>query len=98
MYYDENEIIHESEENIRENLYLDSDDCFWNEWKGDIIKTIRKYEDYFGSTLKNRVNWGYVLESDVQNEIDYLAECGIKLIVVAKENGLIIYKKEKLEV
>lgn len=89
-------LLHESENNIRENLYLGNDDydCFWQEWKTDIIKTIRKYEN----KLKNKIKWSYVLKSDLQNEIDYLAECGIKLIVLANENGLIIYEKKEMEV
>lgn len=92
MKYD---ILHESENNIRENLYLENDefDEFWNEWKNDIVKTIRKYEN----KLKNKIEWAYVLESDIENEIDYLLECGKKLVVLARENGLIIYAKTKLK-
>ena len=88
-------ILRESEDTIRENLYLSCEeyDDYWEEWKDDIIKTIRKYEDYFGD--ENFYNWSYCLESDFDHEQDFYNDDNIKLIKIANENGLIIYKKEQ---
>jgi hypothetical protein len=88
-------ILRESEDTIRENLYLSYEeyDEYWEEWKDDIIKTIRKYEDYFGD--ENFYNWSYCLESDFENEQDFYNDDNIKLIKIANENGLIIYKQEQ---
>lgn len=94
-YLTSENILRESEDTIRENLYLSYEeyDEYWEEWKDDIIKTIRKYEDYFGD--ENFYNWSYCLESDFDNEQDFYNDDNIKLIKIANEKGLIIYKKEQ---
>lgn len=88
-------MLRDSEDTIRENLYLSCEeyDEYWQEWKDDIIKTIRKYEDYFSD--KNFYNWAYCLESDFDNEQDFYNDENILLVKIANENGLIIYKKEQ---
>lgn len=88
--------MHDSEDTIRTNLYIDGEeyDEYWNEWKEDIIKTIRKYEDIYGDNI---YGWAYCFESDLQNEIDYYDEVNRTLKVIANENGLIIYEHFKQE-
>ena len=88
-------MLRESEDTIRENLYLSYEeyDDFWEYYKDEFVKTIRKYEDYFGD--ENFYNWAYCLESDFDNEQDFYKEYHIKLIKIANENGLIIYKTER---
>ena len=88
-------MLRESEDTIRENLYLSLEeyDEYWEEWKDDIIKTIRKYEDYFGD--ENFYDWAYCLESDFDYEQDFYNNDNILLIKIANENGLMIYKKEQ---
>ena len=82
----------QSENTIRKNLNLDYEDCeyYWDEWKDDIVKTIRKYEKIYEQKNKD---WGYCLESDFKKETDFLEEINIKIKKVANENGLIIYER-----
>lgn len=85
-------MLRESEDTIRENLYLCAEeyDCYWNDWKDDIIKTIRKYEDIYGD--EHFYDWCYCLESDFDTEQLYEEEMGRTIVEVANENGLIIYE------
>ena len=85
-------MLEQSEETIRENLFLEEDDCFWQDWKEDIITTIRKYEKLYQD---NFYGWGYCLESDLDREIDYLNECNIMVNIIANDNGLIIYETRR---
>lgn len=87
-------MLRQSEQNIKENLCLDTIDfeSYWDEWKDDIVKTIRKYENIYGTIF----GWGYCLECDLEREIDFHNEIDKDLKVVANENGLIIYEIKEL--
>lgn len=89
-------MLRESEETIRSNLYLDSEEYeyYWEEWKDDIIKTIRKYEEIYKDNFSD---WSYCLESDLDSEIAYLEEINTSMKVITNEKGLIIYEYLNLE-
>lgn len=79
----------ESENNVRENLYLEQGfDDFWKEQKESILHTLGKYEDYLQQN-----NFSYCFESDWQEEKNYMQECNIKIKKIFNDNGIIIYKK-----
>ena len=83
-------MFRQSEETIQRNLNLhDEFSSYWQEWKDTIIPIIRKYEELFDID-----DWGYCLESDLEEEIDFLDEIGIEIEIVAHTNGLVIYKKK----
>ena len=75
---------------IRTDLYLDGEDFteYWNEWKYDIIRAVRKQE-------KTNKNFIICLESDLQREIEYYAEDNKVLEIIAIDSGVVFYKVKK---
>lgn len=75
-------------EELRSDLYIEDSmyDEEFEEWKTDLIKVV------------DRINADRtlipVLESDLQNEQDYLEECNKKMLIVDNINGVILYRKE----
>lgn len=81
-------ISKKEEQEVRAKLYLSGTeyDDLWEEWKEDIIKV--------HNLSKENNAYSYCLESDLQNEEEFLEECNKKLIVINNYNGVILYRIE----
>lgn len=78
---------------IRADLYLEDKefDCYWKEWKNDIVRAIRKQE-------KIDKDFTICLESDLQFEEEFLEEENKVMEIITIDSGVVFYKVKDLEV
>jgi len=71
---------------IRQRLNIESSDYdnYWKQWKYECIKA---------HDLASTLELSYCLESDLQNEEEFLEENDLKMVIIKNLNGIILYKE-----